>query len=123
MRYMMLIYSREGAPAPDQERAIALRHRELMNEARRQEIFHGAEPLQPTNTAVTVRHNEDGKVLTTDGPFTETKEQLAGYYILDCENIEEAIEWASRIPTGCQGGDGCVEIRPIRPMTILENPS
>jgi hypothetical protein len=118
MRYMMLIYSRETPIVPEQERGIALRHRDVMNEAQARGIFHGAEPLQPTTTAVTVRKDGDGRVLLTDGPFTETKEQLAGYYILDCANIEEAIEWASKIPTGCQGGDGCVEIRPIRLIKV-----
>jgi hypothetical protein len=89
-----------------------------MDEARLQGIFHGAEPLEPTRTAVTVRRNGKGEVLTTDGPFAETREQLAGYYILDCENIAEAIEWASKIPTGCLGQEGCVEVRPIRSITI-----
>ena len=118
MRYMMLIYSREGSTTTDQEKAVALRHRDVMNEAKAQGIFHGAEPLQPTMTAVTVRGNGNGKALVMDGPFTETKEQLAGYYILDCASLEEAIEWASKIPTGCQGGDGCIEIRPIRTMKV-----
>jgi len=118
MRYMMLIYSREGTAAPDQEKAIALRHRDVMNEAKGRGIFQGAEPLQPTTTAVTVRRHGSEKVLLTDGPFAETKEQLAGYYILDCESLEEAIQWASKIPTGCQGGEGCVEIRPIRTMKV-----
>ncbi len=49
-----------------------------------------------------------------DGPFAETKEQLAGYYILDCKDLDEAIAWATRIPTGCGGSVGCVEIRPFR---------
>jgi len=53
------------------------------------------------------------KVLLTDGPFAETKEQLAGYYILDCANLDEAIEWAARIPTGCKGREGCIEIRAL----------
>ena len=118
MRYMMLIYSREGKLTPDQEQEIALRHRALMNDAKERGLFHGAEPLMPASTAITVRTNGDGKVLTTDGPFTETKEQLAGYYILDCESIDEAIEWAGRIPTGCLGGEGCVEIRPIWTMKM-----
>jgi hypothetical protein len=73
----------------------------------------GAEPLMPTSTATTVRH-KDGKLVVTDGPFAETKEQLAGYYILDCENLDEAIDWAGRIPTECGGREGSVEIRPIR---------
>ena len=54
-----------------------------------------------------------GKPLVLDGPFAETKEQLAGYYILDCKDLDEAIAWAARIPTACKGGEGCVEIRPI----------
>ena len=95
MRYMLLIYSREGTANTDQEKAIALRHREVMNEAKARGIFHGAEPLQPTPTAVTVRRNGDERVLVTDGPFAETKEQLAGYYILDCASLDEAIEAAA----------------------------
>ena len=118
MRYMMLIYSHEGPASPEQEKAIALRHRDVMNEAKTRGIFHGAEPLQPTPTAVTVRKNRDQQVLVTDGPFAETKEQLAGYYILDCAGLDEAIEWAGKIPTGCQGGEGCVEIRPVRTMKL-----
>jgi hypothetical protein len=121
MRYMLLIYSREGTANVDQEKAIALSHREVMNEAKARGIFHGAEPLQPTPTAVTVRRNGDERVLVTDGPFAETKEQLAGYYILDCASLDEAIAWASKIPTGCQGGEGCVEVRPIRTMNALQS--
>ena len=52
--------------------------------------------------------------MVTDGPFAETKEQLAGYYILDCEDLDEALAWAARIPTACAGKIGCVEVRPIR---------
>ena len=55
----------------------------------------------------------NGEVLTTDGPFAETKEQLAGYYVVDCKDLDEAIEVASRIP-GAQ--DGCIEVRPIWEM-------
>jgi len=118
MHYMMLIYSHEDTTTPEQEKGIALRHREVMNDAKARGIFHGAEPLQPTTTAVTVRKKCDGQILVTDGPFAETKEQLAGYYILDCASLDEAIDWAGKIPTGCQGGEGCVEIRPIRTMKI-----
>ena len=83
-----------------------------MDEAKRKGVFIAAEPLQPTTTATTVRM-EDGKPLILDGPFAETKEQLAGYYILDCDNLDEAISWAAKIPTSCKGGEGCIEIRPI----------
>ncbi len=115
MRYMLLIYSREGEMSAEEEKVVAQTHHTVMNEATQRGIFHGAEPLMPTSTATTVRH-EDGRVLITDGPFAETKEQLAGYYILDCENLDEAIEWASKIPTACCGREGSVEIRPIRRM-------
>jgi len=116
MRYMLLIYSREGKMSAEEHEVVAGAHRVVMNDAQQRGIFQGAEPLMPTSTATTVRRNE-GKVLTIDGPFAETKEQLAGYYILDCENLDEAIEWASRIPTACRGLEGCVEIRPIRAIS------
>ncbi|HEY1243180.1 MAG TPA: YciI family protein [Bryobacteraceae bacterium] len=113
MRYMMLIYSKER---PDGTRESSERnydaHLALMQEAARNGIFVGAEPLASTSSATTVRV-DDGKALVTDGPFAETKEQLAGYYILDCRDLDEAIEWAARIPTACKGGEGCVEIRPM----------
>ncbi|HYZ41301.1 MAG TPA: YciI family protein [Stellaceae bacterium] len=115
MRYMFLIYSRERdfaeASAEDREQVRA-GHWAVMDETRRRGVFEAGEPLQPTATATTVRM-EAGKPLVLDGPFAETKEQLAGYYILDCENLDEAIEWAKKIPTACRGGEGCVEIRPI----------
>jgi hypothetical protein len=57
---------------------------------------------------------QNGKALVLDGPFTETKEHLAGYYIMECANLDEAIEWAAKIPTECQGNPGCIEIRPMR---------
>ena len=117
MRYMLLIYSREGEMSAEEEKAVAQTHHVVMKEASQRGIFRGAEPLMPTSTATTVRHQDD-KVLVTDGPFAETKEQLAGYYILDCENLAEAIEWASKIPTACCGREGSVEIRPIRLMTM-----
>jgi hypothetical protein len=118
MRYMLLIYNQENqnGPIPEQGNHAAATHAAIMNEATRRGIFRAAEPLHPTSTATTVRV-EKGKVLTTDGPFAETKEQLAGYYILDCKNLDEAIEWAAKIPTACSGSAGCVEIRPIRDMS------
>jgi hypothetical protein len=70
------------------------------------------EGLKPTATATTVRA-QDGRALVLDGPFAETKEQLAGYYILECKDLDEAVEWAKRIPTSCKGESGCIEIRPV----------
>jgi len=118
MRYMMLVYSREQAPAyPESMQQIAETHRKVMAEATAKGVLEGAEPLRPTTTATTVREG-NGTSIVLDGPFAETKEQLAGYYILDCKDLDEAIEWAKKIPTGCQGAEGCIEIRPL-----LEKPA
>jgi hypothetical protein len=115
MRYMLLVYSSERDLAEvsveERERIIA-GHWAVMDEARQKGVFVAASPLQPTTTATTVR-KENGRPLILDGPFAETKEQLAGYYILDCANLDEAISWAAKIPTACRGGDGCIEIRPM----------
>lgn len=114
MRYMMLIYGQEsdaGLPEPEAQR-VREAHRAVLRDTSAQGILVGAEPLAPTRSATTVRM-EAGRALITDGPFAETKEQLAGYYILECANLDEAIEWASRIPSECSGGTGCIEIRPM----------
>jgi hypothetical protein len=73
----------------------------------------GADRLQPPPAATTVRVRE-GQALTTDGPFAETKEWLAGYYKIDVESLDEAIEWASRVPSLQRGGS--VEVRPVFPV-------
>jgi hypothetical protein len=119
MRYMLLVYSNENsmeAASPEERAAIRAGHAAVIGEASQRGILRGAEPLEPTSTATTVRVQQR-KVLVTDGPFAETKEQLAGYYILDCKDLDEALEWAARIPTACAGGSGCIEVRPIRLMT------
>ncbi|PYY02940.1 MAG: hypothetical protein DMG64_09605 [Acidobacteria bacterium] len=118
MRYMLLVYSREQAPAyPESMQQIAEGHRRVMAEAAAKGILEGAEPLRPATTATTIRP-QNGKSIVLDGPFAETKEQLAGYYILNCKDLDEAIEWAKKIPTGCGGAEGCIEIRPL-----LEQPA
>lgn len=122
MRYMLLIYRNENqGPPPSAEEARKIRnaHWALMDETKKLGIFRGAEPLEPTSTATTLRV-QDGKIVTLDGPFAETKEQLAGYYILDCNNLDEAIGWAAKLPMSCTGGQDSVEIRPIRPLPVRE---
>lgn len=118
MRYMLLIYTKEDAVAAASQEEMARisnGHRRVMDEARTKGVLQGAEPLAPTRTATTVRLNND-KTMIVDGPFAETKEQLAGYYILEVKDLDEAIAWASKIPTACGGLQGCVEIRPMRFM-------
>jgi hypothetical protein len=114
MRYMMLIYSQENESAtPENMGAVAAAHRSLMDEVRSRGILCAADPLQASSTATMVRV-QDGDALITDGPYAETKEQLAGYYILDCKDLDEALAWAAKIPTACAGVAGCIEVRPIR---------
>jgi hypothetical protein len=118
MRYMFLIYSNEASDAAasaEARRAATAQHHAVMDEARARGVLRAADPLRPTNTATTIRRGR-GRPIVTDGPFAETKEQLAGYYIIECRDLDEAIEWARKIPTACRGGDGCVEIRPIHEL-------
>ncbi len=77
----------------------------------------GGEALEPTHTATTVRVR-NGKVTTTDGPFAETKEQLAGFYAIEAKDLDEAIAFASRIPPARYG---TVEIRPLRTLVVEGN--
>jgi hypothetical protein len=72
-------------------------------------LFVGGQPLEPVNTATTVRVR-NGETMVSDGPFAETKEVLGGYYLLDCEDLDEALECASKIPTAKYGS---IEVRPI----------
>jgi len=114
MRYMLLIYTDENASqTPEQAQQVMEGHKRAMEDAVRKGFLRGAEPLVATGSATTLRVR-DGKTVITDGPFAETKEQLAGYYLLECANLDEAMDIAAQIPTACGGGEGCVEIRPIR---------
>ena len=112
MRYMMLIYSDENIEAqrsPEENEANMAGYYTFTNEVRERGSFVNGDALQPTTTATTVRvHN--GKTVATDGPFAETKEQLGGFYILDCQDLDEAIELAAKIPAAKEGS---VEIRPV----------
>ena len=115
MRYMMLIYTKEGdlSQMPlEAAQKIRDAHAAVMRETRERGMLVAVNGLGRTNTATTVRL-EEGKVLATDGPFAETKEQLAGYYVLDCIDLDEAIYWAGRIPSTCGGAQGSIEIRQL----------
>jgi hypothetical protein len=115
---MMLIYSQEeGELSADEDARIRAAHQSVLRDATSEGILLGAAPLAATASATTIRM-QNGQMLITDGPFAETKEQLAGYYILDCKDLDEAIEWAAKIPSGCAGREGCVEIRPMPGMAV-----
>ncbi|HEX4716732.1 MAG TPA: YciI family protein [Ktedonobacteraceae bacterium] len=112
MRYMLLIYDNEAAYEKLSQEEQAAEYQEYATFGERAEkrgLAPQGEALQPVATATTVRVR-DGKTLTTDGPFAETKEQLGGYYLLNCKNLDEAIEVAAYIPGARHGS---IEIRPI----------
>jgi len=112
MRYLLLIYTQEQAEveaSPAEQEAMMEAYFTFSKEVREAGLMLAGEALQPTATATTVRVRE-GKTLTADGPFAETKEQLGGYYMLDCPNLDEAIEWAAKIPGAKYGS---IEIRPL----------
>ena len=112
MRYVLMIALDESAGLRDAELAgdeISPEYAAFMKDAAEQGVLLGGERLRLTSDATTVRVR-NGETLTTDGPFAETKEQLAGYFLVDCKNLDEAIDVASRIP-GAR--DGSIEVRPI----------
>jgi hypothetical protein len=112
MRYALLIYADENPAVEwtqEQRDEETKAYGEFTKEIANRGIMQGGEPLQGTATATTVRVR-DGESLTTDGPFAETKEVLGGFYLVDCKDLDEAIEIASKIPTAKHGS---IEVRPI----------
>ena len=108
MRYVLLIYGSEVRPQEERD-AIMRGHPAFLQQIQQRGLLSGGAALQPTGTATTVRFR-GGKTMITDGPFAETKEQLAGFYILDCKDLDEAIELAGKIPDVTSGS---IEIRPV----------
>jgi hypothetical protein len=112
MQYLLMIYNAEGAgPQPgDAEFGQLMQdYFAFSQEMKDRKLLVGGEPLEPVNTATTVRVR-NGETVVSDGPFAETKEVLGGYYLLDCADLDEALECASKIPTAKYGS---VEVRPI----------
>ena len=113
MRYLLLIYGDEskfGNMSEAEAEADLQRWWEYDAAIKEAGASPGGAALQPTSTATSVR-DQNGSPLVTDGPFAETREQLAGYYILDVENLDQAIEWAHRCPWA---DGGTIELRPIQ---------
>ena len=109
MKYAALIYSKPGSHeslSEDEYKDVFAEYMALQNDPR---TGDGA-GLQGVETATTVRV-QDGQTLTTDGPYADTKEVFAGYYVLEAQNLDEAIEFAGRIPAARLGG--AVEVRPV----------
>lgn len=108
MKYLLLIYEAEAhEQEPDPEELEAWF--ELTQEMQEAGVMLGGDALQPTTTATTVRIRE-GRTVTSDGPFAETKEQLGGYYLVDVPDLDEALRWAARMPNADRGS---IEVRPV----------
>jgi hypothetical protein len=115
MRYALLICADEkawDALSPEEGSAILSDYAAFREEMGPRGVLQTGERLRPTTDATTVRVR-DGEVLTSDGPFAETKEQIGGFYLVDCKDLDEAIEVAAKIPGARHG---TIEVRPIWEM-------
>jgi hypothetical protein len=115
MRYALLICTDESAMAAasaDESSAMLAQYGAFGEEMTKRGVLQGGERLRPTTDATTVQVR-DGEVLTADGPFAETKEQIGGFFLVDCKDLDQAIDVASKIP-GAQ--HGTIEVRPIWEM-------
>ena len=112
MKYMLLIYSEEQGWTEEERNACFAESIELTKELHAKGQFLGASPLQPIAMATSVRVR-NGKRLTTDGPFAETREQLGGYFMVEARDLNEAIQIAGRIPGARKG---TVEVRPVQEL-------
>jgi hypothetical protein len=112
MQYLLMIYQNEAEydkRSADEIASMTAEYEVFTQSIVKSGNFKGADRLRPTATATTVRVR-DGKTLTTDGPFAETREQLGGYYLVEAKNLDEALAIAARIPTARTGS---IEVRPI----------
>jgi hypothetical protein len=112
MRYLLLIYGPEwdsSGLTPEQQQAVMEEWTDYTADLMKRGISEGGEALESTSTATTVRVR-NGETVTTDGPFAETNEVLGGYYLINCKNLDEAIEVAAACPGAKQGS---IELRPI----------
>jgi hypothetical protein len=115
MRYLILLYGDEAAEralALDERRAIVERHLELSRRLRETGALVEGAPLESRESARILRRR-DGRAVVTDGPFPETKEQLGGFYLLECADVEEALDWARQVP---ESPGLVVEVRPVAPV-------
>jgi hypothetical protein len=112
MKYLLTIYNDESGFAsatPEEIQQVMAAYEAFGREVSAAGAMLGGEGLQPSSTATTVQVR-GGETLTSDGPFADTREQLGGYYLLECRDLDEAIGWAAKIP-GAQ--NGTIEVRPV----------
>ena len=112
MKYMLLMYANEAQASqmtPDELKSITQAWMAYMKEGHEAGVLLSNDGLAPATNATTVRVRE-GKTLTTDGPFAETHEQLGGFSVFECKDLDEAVSWAAKIPTAKYGS---IEVRPV----------
>ena len=109
MKYMLLVYTAEKAWTDDERNHCYAESAQLCQDLESRGQYVSANPLQPVATATSVRVR-NGKPVVTDGPFAETREQLGGYFLVDADDLNEAIKIAARIPGARKG---TVEVRPV----------
>jgi hypothetical protein len=112
MKYLLTIYADErvwGEATPEFIETNMAAYGRLGTAMQEAGVHLGGEGLQPSSTATSVKVR-DGETIVTDGPFAETREQLGGYYLLECADLDEAARWAAKIP---DARSGSVEVRPI----------
>ena len=115
MKYMLLVYMNEQAMTEAERQQCYTDSARLTRELHATGQYVAASPLEPVATATSVRVRE-GRSVVTDGPFAETREQLGGFYIIEAENLDEAIAVAERIPPAAKG---TIEVRPIMEISGL----
>jgi hypothetical protein len=112
VKYALLIYSDDSgwdAVSEQEQRETYEKYAAFSQEAIERGMMRGGDELNSASTATTVRVR-DGETLLTDGPFAETKEQLGGFYLLECTDVDQAIEMAAKIPGAATGA---IEVRPV----------
>jgi hypothetical protein len=119
MRYLLLIYGDERAWDDETRESCYRESAELAQQLKAEGSYLGASPLQPVATATSIRVRQ-GKPLRTDGPFAETREQLGGYFLVEANTLDEAVEIAGRLP-GARVGT--VEVRPVMEVAGLPEES
>ena len=112
MKYMCLIYQPPLDQTTPERDELHKAYWQYTQELQASGKMVGGEALESVSNATTVRVR-DGETLTTDGPFAETKETLGGYYVVDCNDLDEALAWAARIPSATFGS---IEVRPVADM-------
>jgi len=119
MRYALLIYVAPWESTPEEDAAVMAAYNAFGQEAVTADVMRGGEALHEAKTATSVRVR-DGQTLVTDGPFAETKEEFGGFYLIEAENLDEAIKWAAKIPGATRG---TVEVRPVVDFSEAEQGS